>query len=147
LLSFPGRYAGPYLAERFGGIPIYATATLLSAGAVLVMIGGGTWRMPTHFVAFGITFGAMLPIRAVVMAHWFSGPGYGRMMGAQWSLAAVFGALMPAATGALRDQVGGYGTPLAAVSVLFAAAAVVAVLSNRIRARSERGGAAPEGGA
>ena len=146
LLSFPGRYAGPYLAERFGGIPVYATATALSAGAVLVMIGGGAWRMPTHFVAFGITFGAMLPIRAVVMAHWFSGPGYGRMMGAQWSLAAVFGAVMPAAAGAVRDQVDGYGPPLAAVAVLFACAAAVAVLSSRSD-RARRGGAAPEGGA
>ena len=92
LLSFPGRYAGPYLAERLGGIRIYAAATVLSAAAVLVMIGAGTWRMPTHFVAFGLTFGAMLPIRAVVMSHWFSGPGYGRVMGAQWSLAADRGA-------------------------------------------------------
>ncbi|MBU1227551.1 MAG: hypothetical protein KJ698_10140, partial [Actinobacteria bacterium] len=131
LLSFPGRYAGPYLAERFGGITIYATATTLAAVAVVVMVGAGTWRMPVHFVGFGLTFGAMLPIRAVVMANWFSGPGYGRIMGAQWSVAAVAGAIMPALVGFLRDGAGDYAPALVAVAALFVLAAAVAVLSGR----------------
>jgi len=131
LLSFPGRYAGPYLAERLGGIKIYAFATVLSAGAVLVMVGAGTWRMPFHFIGFGLTFGAMLPIRAVVMAHWYSGPGYGRIMGAQWSFAAVAGAIMPALAGVVRDATGDYAPVLVAVAFLFLLAATAAVLSGR----------------
>ncbi|MCJ7726114.1 MAG: MFS transporter [Acidimicrobiia bacterium] len=131
LLSFPGRYAGPYLAERLGGIRIYSAATVLAAVAVLAMIGTGTWRMPVHFVGFGLTFGAMLPIRAVVMAHWYSGPGYGRVMGAQWSFAAVAGALMPALAGLLRDRAGDYAPALVGVAVLFVLAAAAALLSER----------------
>jgi predicted MFS family arabinose efflux permease len=131
LLSFPGRYAGPYLAERYGGIRVYVVATLLSAAAVTVMIGSGTWRMPFHFVTFGITFGAMLPIRAFVMAHWFSGPGYGQVMGAQWSIAAISGALMPALAGVIRDRAGDYTPALIGVTVLFVLAALAASLSNR----------------
>lgn len=136
LLSFPGRYAGPYLAERFGGIGIYAAAALLSAGAVAVMLGSGTWRMPAHFVAFGLTFGAMLPIRAAVMARWYTGTGYGRVMGTQWSVAAVAGALFPALAGVLRDRAGGYTPALTLMVVLFAAAATIAVVAGRAARRA-----------
>ncbi len=131
LLSLPGRYAGPYLAERFGGIPLYAAATVLAAGAVVVMAGSGAWRMPVHFIGFGLIFGATLPMRAVVMAHWYSGPGYGRVMGTQWSIAAIGGAAMPVLVGLLRDSAGGYGPALIAVAGLFVLAAVAAVLSGR----------------
>jgi len=136
LLSLPGRYAGPYLAERFGGIALYAAATLAAAAAVLVMTGSGTWRMPAHFIGFGLTFGAMLPMRAVVMAHWYSGPGYGQVMGAQWSIAAVSGAAMPVLVGVLRDRAGGYGPALATAAALFVLAALAAVLSGRSSAPS-----------
>ena len=131
LLSFPGRYAGPYLAERFGGITVYATATTLAAAAVVAMVGAGTWRMPAHFIGFGLTFGAMLPIRAVVMAQWYSGPGYGRVMGAQWSVAAMVAAIMPALAGVVRDRAGDYSPALIAVATLFVLAAVAAALSKR----------------
>jgi len=139
VLSLPGRYAGPYLAERLGGIKIYAIATTLSAAAVVVMVGAETWRMPTHFVGFGLTFGAMLPIRAVVMSHWYSGPGYGRIMGAQWSFAAVAGAAMPALTGVVRDRAGDYAPALIAVAALFGLAAVTAFLSGRRTGATESG--------
>jgi len=138
ILSLPGRYAGPYLAERYGGIALYATATVFAAAGTGIMVGAGAWRMPAHFITFGITFGALLPIRAVVMARWYSGPAYGRVMGAQWSAAAVAGGLMPAVVGALRDAVGGYGPAMLAVTGLFAAAATLASISGH-RGRRERG--------
>ncbi len=87
--------------------------------------------MPFHFVGFGITFGAMLPIRAVVMAQWFSGPGYGQVMGTQWSIAAISGALMPALAGVVRDRAGDYAPALIGVTVLFELAALAVSLSNR----------------
>jgi len=87
--------------------------------------------MPFHFIGFGLTFGAMLPIRAVVMAHWYSGPGYGRIMGAQWSFAAVAGAIMPALAGVIRDATGDYAPVLVTVAFLFLLAATAALLSDR----------------
>ena len=87
--------------------------------------------MPAHFLGFGLTFGATLPIRAVVMARWYSGPTYGRAMGAQWSAAAVGGAVIPAAVGALRDALGDYGPTMALVAGLDALAALAAALSGR----------------
>ena len=63
--------------------------------------------------------------------HWYSGPGYGRVMGTQWSIAAIGGAAMPVLIGLLRDAAGGYGPALAAVAGLFVLAAVAAVLSGR----------------
>jgi MFS family permease len=133
LLSLPGRYAGPYLAERAGGITVYAAAAIVAGAATVLMVGGGTWRMPAHFIAFGITFGGMLPIRAVVMAHWYSGDDYGTVMGAQWSVAAVVGALVPAVIGAVRDQIGEYGPALLGIAILFGLAAGAALAAGRSR--------------
>ncbi|HSR16200.1 MAG TPA: MFS transporter [Gemmatimonadales bacterium] len=131
LLSFPGRYVGPYLAERLGGIPIYAGTVAVAGAAVLFMLGQSSWMMPTHFGVFGLAFGALLPIRAVVMAGWYSGPAYGRIMGAQWSLAAVTGAIMPALAGVLRDAAGTYRPAVWVTVGLFTGAGVAAMLSRK----------------
>jgi cyanate permease len=54
-------------------------------------------------------------------------------MGAQWSLAAVAAAVMPALAGVVRDRAGGYAPALVGVAVLFALAAAAALLSDRRR--------------
>jgi MFS family permease len=130
LLSFPGRYVGPYLAERFGGIPLYATTATVGGIAVLFMLGTTTWMMPTHFGVFGLVFGGMLPIRAVVMAGWYSGPGYGRVMGAQWSLAAISGAVFPAIAGVIRDAADSYDPAILITVGLFWLAAMAALAAG-----------------
>jgi MFS family permease len=124
LLGFPGRWLAPRVTV---GIARWLQAGLLVALAAsvgLVVASPGPGIMPAHFVAFGIAFGAMLPLRPVIMADWYSGPGFGRIMGAQWSLAAVAGAAGPWLVGLGRDAMDGYDVPLLVVvgALLFAAA-------------------------
>jgi predicted MFS family arabinose efflux permease len=134
LLSFPGRYVGPYLAQRMGGIPLYAATVAIAGVAVLFMLGNASWMMPTHFGVFGLAFGALLPIRAVVMAGWYSGPAYGRIMGAQWSLAAVSGAAFPALAGIIRDAAGTYDPAILGTAALFGLAGLAAAAARPARA-------------
>jgi MFS family permease len=69
---------------------------------------------------FGVAFGAVLPMRAVVMARHLGGALYGRLMGLQYAMLALAIAGGPALVGALRDLTGTY-----AVSWLVAAAMFV----------------------
>ena len=85
--------------------------------------------MPAHFILFGVAFGAMLPLRPVIMADWYSGPGFGRIMGAQWSLAAVAGAAGPWLVGFGRDAAASYDGPLIGVAIALVVAAALTVLT------------------
>ena len=81
-LSLPGRGVAPFLAQRFGATRVQALVTLLLAAATVLMVSGRTgWEMAGHFAVFGLAFGAVLPLRAMAMAGWYSGPEYGRTMG------------------------------------------------------------------
>lgn len=116
-LSLPGRCIGPILAARINPAGIQAAATvLLTAGALLMIRGTSPWEMVGHFVLFGAAFGAVLPLRAMTMATWYSGPGYGAKMGAQWMVTTLFGAFGPAAVGLLRDTTGTYRPAMMAVT-------------------------------
>ncbi len=114
--------------ERQGG----ARFTAPVYHAVLFMIGASrTWQMGAHFVVFGPAFGALLPLRAVVMGNWYSGPGYGQIMGMQWALASLAGAAGPAAVGVTRDATDGYGVPLTFIVAALVTAALLALVSGR----------------
>ncbi len=133
VLSFPGRWGAAYLARRLGAIPLYAAVLVVQGAAVMLMVGGGgLWQMQAHFVVFGLMFGMVLPLRAVVMAEWYSGPDYGRIMGAQWSTTAVSGAAAAMVAGVLRDALGGYGVPMALIASMLLAAAVLTARSGRV---------------
>ena len=135
LLSFPGRWAAPYLAQRLGGTRINTVVLGLQAIAVFMMVDGTrNWQLGGHFVLFGLLLGMLLPLRAVIMGGWYSGPGFGSIMGAQWSITAIAGAAGTAAIGALRDGVDGYDLPMTIVGVLFLAAAAATLISNRANA-------------
>ena len=131
LLSFPGRLGAPLVEGRFGGLWLYSVLTLGMAAAVGVMVVADvTWMMVAHFVLFGLAFGGLLPLRAVVMGRWFSGSGYGSIMGAQWSLAAVSGAAGPWLVGIGRDATGSYDGPILFVVGALIVAAVLALLAR-----------------
>lgn len=131
-LSFPGRYVGPLLGAGDNGVRWNAIVTALMALTLVPMITPGSRAsMIVHFVAFGIVFGAALPMRATVMAAWFSGPSFGRIMGIQWTLAAVAGAAGPSLVGVWRDSAGGYGPAMAAVAAALLLAAYLTLAAGR----------------
>lgn len=135
LLSFPGRFAAPFLARALGGLRIQFVALLVLAGSAVVAVDGSeVWQLVAHVTLFGLAFGAMLPIRASVMGSWYAGEAYGSIMGTQWMVAAVAGAAGPTVVGALRDVTGGYRTPMILVVGGLACAAVLTLISARLEA-------------
>ncbi len=131
LLSFPGRFGAPLVRGRYSGLYLYAVFAAAMAVAVVLMVAADvTWMMVIHFVVFGLAFGGLLPLRAVVMGRWFSGSGYGSIMGAQWSLAAIAGAVSPWLVGVMRDVTGSYDGPMIAVIVALALSAVLAGMAR-----------------
>ena len=138
LLSFPGRFGAPLVRGRFSGLFLYATFAFAMALAVVVMIAAtSTLLMVGHFVIFGLAFGGLLPLRAVVMGRWFSGGAYGSIMGTQWSLAAAAGALAPWLVGVARDVTGSYDGPMVGVVVALVASAVLAALARGAEAAEQ----------
>jgi predicted MFS family arabinose efflux permease len=128
VLSLPGRWIAPYVSTRIRPVLVSAAVTLVMAGSVVVAgVAAQHWHMAAHFIVFGLAFGALTPMRAVVMSRWYSGPQYGRIMGAQWTTVATVAAAGPLAMGLLRDGTGSYGLPIALTAATLFAAAVLTV--------------------
>jgi MFS family permease len=133
-LSLPGRWVAPRLAERFGATRVQAVVALIVAVSVLLMVNStSTFQMVGHFFLFGLAFGALLPLRAMVMGAWFSGPTYGRIMGAQWTVVVLTAAIGPVLVGVVRDSTGGYGVSFAVLAVFFLAASGVILASGHVK--------------
>lgn len=143
ILSLPGRYLLPRLTDRVRGTTVFAGVLAVMAVAVAIAADGTqSWQLVGHFSLFGLVLGAALPLRAVVMADWYSGAAFGRIMGAQAAVIALSRAGGPALTGALRDALGGYSVPMVLLAAAFAAAAVLTFVSGHPRHRPA-GAAAP----
>jgi MFS family permease len=133
-MSLPGRWIAPILAERFGPTRIQAGVALIVTFSIALMVDGTTsWQMIGHFFLFGLAFGALFPLRAMVMGDWFSGPSYGTIMGTQWTAVVLVAAAGPILVGSLRDATGGYQSSIVLLTVLFLAAAAAILASGRAR--------------
>jgi MFS family permease len=130
--SLPGRWIAPLLAVRYKPGNVQALATLLLAASTVLMLDGTRpWQMGAHFVLFGVSFGAVLPLRAMTMADWFSGPNYGATMGSQWTVTTVVGASGPVVVGLLRDATTDYRLPMTVLlSALLASAVLLAAAAR-----------------
>lgn len=134
-LSLPGRWVAPLAATRWRPTTVQAVTTAMIATATLLMVdGGSSWQMIGHFLLFGLGFGALLPLRAMAMADWYSGPDYGRIMGVQWTAVGIAGAAGPVLVGVLRDETGGYGLPTSLLAGVYLTVVVLILLSGSERA-------------
>lgn len=112
LVSLPARFLLPALGDRVGPTILAAAVFATLAVSALVAFGAsGWWRVYVYVALFGVAFGAVLPMRAVVMSRRFGGPLYGRLMGLQYAMLALAIAGGPAIAGILRDLTGTYGMP------------------------------------
>ena len=133
-LSLPGRWLAPLVATRLRATTVQAATIAMVAVATLLMVDGhSSWQMIGHFVFFGLGFGALLPLRAMVMANWFSGSDYGRIMGIQWTAVGLAGAAGPVMVGVLRDKANGYGLPMAVLAAVYLTVVVLILLSGTER--------------
>lgn len=131
LLGFPGRWLAPRVAARFAHMLQAALLLVLAASVAMIVAAPGRGLMPAHFIVFGLAFGALLPLRPVIMADWFSGSAFGHIMGTQWSMAALAGAAAPWLVGIGRDFAGGYDGPLVVVLVALVVGAVLTLRAAR----------------
>ena len=124
VISLPGRFLLPALGDRIPPRLLITLVLGLMVLAGLLLVGAKEWwRVYLYIGIFGATFGAVLPMRAVVMSQFFSGPLYGRLMGLQQAMLALAMAGGPFAAGMLRDATGVY-----TASWIGAAAALVAAI-------------------
>ena len=131
LMSLPGRWIAPHLSNRVRPVLVAAAVTLIMGGAVAAAATAAlAWQMAGHFIVFGMAFGALTPMRAVVMGRWYSGSAYGRIMGMQWTIVATLAAAGPLIVGLLRDGLGSYTVP-------FGLTALVLVIAAALTAASE----------
>ena len=82
----------------------------MAFSVVLMVDGTSSWQMIGHFFLFGLAFGALLPLRAMVMDGWYSGPSYGRIMGTQWTGVVLVAATGPVLVGVLRLDCDSHGS-------------------------------------
>ena len=137
--SLPGRWIAPLLAVRFRAANVQAAATLiLAAGTVLMLDGTEQWQMVAHFALFGLSFGAVLPLRAMTMAEWYSGPRYGATMGSQWTVTTVLGASGPVVVGVVHDLTNSYRLPVAVLLTTLVGGAGLLALAGRLTSAPTR---------
>jgi MFS family permease len=130
LLTLPGRFLLPALANRLGAAHVLALVLgVLAAGTALMITGDAYWQLALSFVLFGLVFGAALPLRPLVMGQWTPLAVFGRVMGIQAALIAFGRAGLPALAGGLHDLLGGYSAAMALLTALLALSAVLVVAS------------------
>jgi MFS family permease len=136
-VSLPARFLLPALGDRVSPTALAAATFGILALSGLVLLGAQEWwRVYVYVGLFGVAFGSVLPLRALVMSRRFGGALYGRLMGLQQTGLALAMAVGPFAAGALRDATGSYHVPWLGAVALFVAA-VPAILA--VRAASPRG--------
>lgn len=120
LVSLPARFLLPALGDRVGPpLLVAAVFATLAASALVVFGASGWWRVYLYVALFGVAFGAVLPMRAVVMSRLFGGDLYGRLMGLQYAMLALAIAGGPAVAGILRDLTGTYAVPWLGAAAMF----------------------------
>lgn len=131
VISLPGRFLLPALGDHMQPRALAAVVFGLLGLSGLLLIGAEQWwRVYLYIALFGTVFGSVLPLRAIIMSRYFSGPLYGRVMGLQQSMLALAIAGGPFVTGTLRDASGAYTLPWLASTAMFAAA-IPFVLATR----------------
>jgi MFS family permease len=131
IVSLPARLLLPVLGDHVRP-PILAAAVfgLLALSGLALVEAGAWWRVYLYVGVFGVAFGSVLPLRAVVMSRYFGGALYGRLMGLQQTMLALTMAGGPFAAGALRDALNSYLVPWLGAVALFIAA-IPAILAVR----------------
>ncbi len=132
VISLPGRFLLPALGDRASPRLLIAVIFgLLSISGLLLIGAEQWWRVYLYIALFGTVFGAVLPMRAVIMSRYFSGPLYGRLMGLQQSMLALAIAGGPFVAGVLRDASGAYTIPWLIFTATFVIATPVILAARR----------------
>lgn len=123
IVSLPARLLLPMFSGRVAGAGLLAWCLgLLAVAAVIASRAGEWWEVWAYVAIFGAVFGAVYPLRALVVSERFAGPYFGRLMGLQ-ALFITFGR----AGGPVL--MGAFGTDQRSYSIGFQVAAAVLFVS------------------
>jgi cyanate permease len=142
VISLPGRFLFPVLGDHVRPTLLIAAIFGFLAISALLLETEVWWRVYLYIALFGVVFGAVLPMRAVVMSQHFSGALYGRLMGLQATMLALATAGGPFMAGSLRDATGSYAVSWLAAVAMFVAAIpmILAVGQKRTMPSANRSG-------
>ncbi len=123
IVSLPARLLLPMFSGRMASGALLAWCLgLLAVAAFIASQADAWWEVWAYVVIFGAVFGAVYPLRALVVSERFAGPYFGRLIGVQ-ALFITFGrAAGPVAMGA-------FGTDQHSYAIGFQVAAAVLFLS------------------
>lgn len=123
LASIVGRIATGLIADRVGSKPTLVAALALQAPAIL-LYGGiqGTASFYLLGIVFGIAYGGVMPLYALLTREYFGQKVMGGAYGAIYMLQAIGMGLGTFGGGWLYDRLGGYGW-------MFVGAAIIAALA------------------
>ena len=120
--SLPGRLSTGVLADRFGSKNILVTWLMLQATAVILYLTVGNFTgFATLGLYFGIAYGGVMPLYAVVAREYFGARALGASYGAIFGLSCLGMGLGGWLGGLLFDSLGTYNS-LYVPSFLFGAA-------------------------
>jgi MFS family permease len=129
LASIAGRIGSGVLADRFGAKQTLVAMLLLQAPAILLyVVARGTGNFYLLTLVFGVAYGGVMPLYALLTRQYFGGRAMGGAYGAIFMLQAIGMGLGTFAGGWLYDRLGGYGWAFTTSAAVGAIAVLLALL-------------------
>jgi MFS family permease len=130
-LSIGGRLASGAIADHLGAkSTLVAVLALQAVGIGLYLLAGPLWTLVALAMLFGVAYGGVMPLYAVLTRQYFGERVMGTMYGAVFGISSIGMGLGSYLGGAIFDRLGSY-TGLYAVSALLGAAAILLSLGLR----------------
>jgi MFS family permease len=134
LVSIAGRIGAGVLADRFGAKPTLVAMLGLQAPAILLyLVAGGTGGFYGLAVVFGLAYGGVMPLYALLTREYFGGKAMGTAYGAVFMLQAIGMGLGSFAGGWIHDRLGAYAWLFGTATAVAVAALVFALVLRRPR--------------
>jgi MFS family permease len=128
LVSLPGRFVLNLLSERISPQRLLGLCLIIQTlGIIALILAPSVGWLVVYVILYGAAFGAILPLRASVMADQFGRRAYGAITAIQGISVAICAAGGPVAAGWLYDLLGHYDVAfwLCALGFLLAAGGVL----------------------
>jgi len=134
IVSLPARLLLPMFSGRVASAGLLAWCLgLLAVAAFIASQADAWWEVWAYVIIFGAVFGAVYPLRALVVSERFAGPYFGRLIGVQ-ALFITFGrAGGPVVMGAFGTDQRSYAIGFQVASVVLFVSAVTIWFAARRR--------------
>jgi MFS family permease len=128
LVSIAGRIGSGMIADRLGAKRTLIVMLSLQAPAILLYVfAGGSTSFYVIGMVFGLAYGGVMPLYALLTREYFGARAMGGAYGAIFMLQAIGMGLGTFAGGWLYDRLGGYGWLFASAAAVGAAAVIIAL--------------------